>query len=219
MSNATPNFGTAFAFTWNIEGGYVDDDGGPTFHGITLSSYQAWLGPHAVATIAVLQAITEAQGEAFYAANYWQASRCDDLPPGTALSIFDMAVNAGCNRSGILLQELLGFTGAQVDGWIGPKTLSALDTLNPVDMDGMVRSLSKTAVKALQGALHVAADGIVGPKTLAAVHELTSPDLVLCAALYDAGVAYYASLDNPTYEAGWQNRAAARLNAAIAGVA
>jgi lysozyme family protein len=41
-----------------------------------------------------------------------------------------MGVNAGIWRSARLLQRALGFTGEEVDGSIGPKTLAAANRFN-----------------------------------------------------------------------------------------
>ena len=59
-----------------------------------------------------------------YQKNYWDRCKCDDLPSGLDLCVFDFAVNAGPSRSAKFLQRLIGTT---VDGGIGPNTLKAVD--------------------------------------------------------------------------------------------
>jgi lysozyme family protein len=49
------------------------------------------------------------------------------MRPSVDLSVFEMGVDAGIWRSARLLQQALGFTGDEVDGSIGPKTLAAVE--------------------------------------------------------------------------------------------
>lgn len=116
-------FPTALAFTLQAEGGFVDDPydpGGPTNHGITLTTYRDAEG--AARTVGDLQRISPDTVAAIYRARYWQPVRGDELPAGVDLSVFDMAVNAGPSRSVKLLQQALGCTE---DGELGPETLAA----------------------------------------------------------------------------------------------
>src|SRR5690625_897685 len=108
-------------FVRRWEGGWSDhaqDPGGKTNHGITLATYTNWRRSQGLPDPSAddLRAISEEEVEAIYQQNYWDACRCDDLPPPIALLVFDMAVNAGPSRSARLLQEALGVT---VDGIIG----------------------------------------------------------------------------------------------------
>jgi lysozyme family protein len=126
-SRMADTFPLCLAFTLKAEGGYVDnpaDPGGATNLGITLATYREWaddpvLGPRQLRDIAGTTA------RAIYRSLYWNPLRADDLPAGVDLSVFDMGVNAGIWRSARLLQRALDFTGNDVDGSIGPKTLAA----------------------------------------------------------------------------------------------
>lgn len=126
-------FDTCLAFTLREEGGYVDDPadpGGATNMGITLATYRQWsdnpgLGP------ADVREMTERTARAIYRSRYWNPLRADALAPGVDLSVFDMGVNAGIWGSARLLQRALGLTGEQVDGCIGPETLSAAAKFDP----------------------------------------------------------------------------------------
>ena len=78
------------------EGGYVNhpsDPGGPTNFGITLADYRRYL--ESAATAADVHAMKVADANAIYRAKYWNAQRCDQLPPGVDYSIFDYGVNSG----------------------------------------------------------------------------------------------------------------------------
>lgn len=126
-------FKRSLRFVRRWEGGWSDhkdDPGGATQYGITLATYTAWRRSQGLPDPSAddLRAITEEEVEAIYQQNYWDACRCDDLPPPIALVVFDMAVNAGPSRSARLLQEALG---VKVDGIIGPETLAAARAADP----------------------------------------------------------------------------------------
>lgn len=120
-------FAACLAFTLEQEGGFSDnplDPGGATCHGITLATLRTWTGDPVLGVQAVRD-ISPATVQAIYGADYWNRMRCDSLAPGLDLMVFDQGVNAGPARSVQLLQQALGFTGADVDGCVGPQTLGA----------------------------------------------------------------------------------------------
>jgi len=126
-------FKRSLLFVRRWEGGWSDhaqDPGGKTNHGITLATYANWRRSQGLPDPSAddLRAISEEEVEVIYQQNYWDACRCDELPPPIALVVFDMAVNAGPSRSIRLLQEALGVS---VDGIIGPETLSAAKAADP----------------------------------------------------------------------------------------
>ena len=102
------------------EGGYVNhpkDPGGETNLGVTKRVYEEWGGEKDMADLLVEDVAP------IYQKNYWDRCKCDDLPSGLDLCVFDFAVNAGPSRSAKFLQRLIGTT---VDGGIGPNTLKAV---------------------------------------------------------------------------------------------
>ena len=116
-------FDTAVAFTLCEEGGFTDDPrdpGGATNLGITLATLTHWRGRPATADDVRHLTITEA--DAIYQALYWHAMRCDLLPIGIALMVFDFGVNAGPGTSAGELQASVGVT---VDAVVGPVTALA----------------------------------------------------------------------------------------------
>ena len=124
------NFPACLSFTLEQEDGFSnapDDPGGNTNQGITLATFQSFTS-NPNATPADLRAMTATTRDTIYATRYWLPIRGDDLPAGLDLMCFDEAVNAGPARSVTLLQRALGFTGADVDGVIGPDTLGCADT-------------------------------------------------------------------------------------------
>ena len=56
-----------------------------------------------------------------YKKNYWDRMKCDDLPSGLDLCVFDFGVNAGPGRAAKYLQTLVL---TKADGGIGPNTLA-----------------------------------------------------------------------------------------------
>ncbi|MDO9707995.1 glycosyl hydrolase 108 family protein [Paracraurococcus lichenis] len=121
------------------EGGFVDnprDPGGATNFGITLrvlQTYRAALEGGSVRPLTAedVRALSQAEAREIYRALYWNAMRCDDLPPGIDLMVFDFGVNAGPGRAVSLLQRL---AGAKVDGAVGPKTLEAVRACHGPDL-------------------------------------------------------------------------------------
>ena len=59
-----------------------------------------------------------------YKKGYWDKMKCDDLPSGLDLCVFDFGVNAGPGRAAKYLQTLVG---TKADGGIGPMTLAKVE--------------------------------------------------------------------------------------------
>ena len=112
------------AQTLSYEGGFVDDPrdaGGATIFGITLATLRT-VRRNTRLGVAQLRALTRAQAETIYSNSYYLPVRADQLPAGIDLMTGDMAVNAGCETAGVILQEALG---VEADGAIGPVTVAA----------------------------------------------------------------------------------------------
>ncbi len=111
------------------EGGFVNDPadrGGPTNLGITQGTLARWRGKPVTAE--EVASLSEQEAREIYRARYWNAMRCDDLPPGLDLMVFDFGVNAGPGTSVRLLQRV---AGVREDGAVGPVTLGAVRLLDP----------------------------------------------------------------------------------------
>lgn len=131
-------FATCLAFTLQQEGGFSDDPndpGGATNYGITLQTLRNYTG-NALLTADDIRNIGMDTVRAIYQANYWQRMRCDALPAGVDLMVFDSGMNIGTGRSAEMLQEAAGLSGADVDGAIGPQTLAAVARVAPAAMIG-----------------------------------------------------------------------------------
>ena len=98
------DFQKALTFVLKWEGGWSDnpaDPGGATMKGITLGTYTAWRKAHGwpVPSKADLKAITDAEVQDIYWANYWLASGADKLSWPLSLLHFDAAVNTGVGQA------------------------------------------------------------------------------------------------------------------------
>ncbi len=123
-------------FTLREEGGFVNDPrdpGGATNMGVTLATLRVWRDdPHLGVTD--VRALTRDMVTSIYGADYWNKLRCDALPSGLDLMVFDFAVTSGTLRSAKMLQGVLGLVGSAVDGSIGPDTLHRAQTCTCADV-------------------------------------------------------------------------------------
>lgn len=116
-------FDLALPIILHHEGGFVNDrrdPGGMTNLGVTKGTLESVLGRKV--SEAEMRALTPATVAPVYRKHYWDKLRCDDLPPGLALCVFDFGVNAGPSRSGRYLQRLVGVVQ---DGAVGDRTVAA----------------------------------------------------------------------------------------------
>lgn len=118
------NFEPCLKFVLHHEGLWSDDPrdpGGATMKGVTLAVYREYLGRDASKD--ELRNIPDSHLHDLYRSRYWSKVRCDDLPAGVDLVVFDMAVNSGVGRAAKILQRCVGATE---DGVIGPKTMALI---------------------------------------------------------------------------------------------
>lgn len=119
------DFGAAFAWLIQDEGGFIndpEDPGGPTKFGITLQSLTEWRGR---ATPADVEALTFEDARAFYRQMYWDPMSLDACASDAcATCILDLSVLVG-RRRGILAAQAA--TGTKEDGSMGPVTLAAIN--------------------------------------------------------------------------------------------
>ncbi len=129
------NFENALEIILEHEGGYVNhpkDPGGETNLGVTKRVYEEFGGEKE------MKELTQEDVEPIYQENYWDKCKCDDLPEGLDLCVFDFAVNAGPGRAAKYLQTMIGTVA---DGGIGPNTLGALSRY--LDEHGVEETVEK----------------------------------------------------------------------------
>ncbi len=123
-------FRQAVEWVLEHEGGYVNDPadpGGETKYGISSRSYPDL----------DIESLTRDEAIEIYRRDWWQKYEYDRIrPPKLAVKVFDMAVNMGPTTAHRLLQKALvaAFEPVKVDGIIGPKTLGAVDVVDPDDL-------------------------------------------------------------------------------------
>ena len=119
------NFNDAIKLTLKWEGVVLTDDpddhGGLTIYGISKNAYP----DEDIVNLTIDRAIE------LYKQDYWDKCRCDDLPEGVDIFVFDMSVNHGVYRASKTLQYAVGATQ---DGIIGSKTVAATNNLHPRDV-------------------------------------------------------------------------------------
>lgn len=106
------------------EGGYVNhpnDPGGETKWGISKRSY-----PHVN-----IKELTRADAIEIYRKDFWNRVHGQELPREVAFSVLDGAVNSGMGNSVRWLQRAAGVGD---DGIIGPLSLAAIRSANPLDL-------------------------------------------------------------------------------------
>jgi len=106
---AASSYDEALARLLVHEGGYSNhpsDPGGPTNWGITIFDYRKFVNPNA--TAADVRSMPVDVAKKIYRDKYWNAMRCDELPPGVDYCIFDYGVNSGTGRAPRILRRLVG---------------------------------------------------------------------------------------------------------------
>jgi len=142
------NFEQCMGWLLEHEGGYVNhpsDPGGETNLGVTRAVYEQYAGRQVMD--GEMEGLTHDDVYPIYKENYWDRLRADDLPSGVDFCTFDWGVNSGTSRAAKALQRIIG---VEQDGGIGPMTLQAVASIEPVDIvdqmhymrEGFYRSLS-----------------------------------------------------------------------------
>lgn len=122
------DFNTAFERLIGHEKGFVIDNGGPTKYGISQRSYPEY-------TEDQIRNLTLDQARAHYVKDYWGPAGCDVVPDLVKFDHFDMAVNSSARGRPVtaikILQRAAGMPKAEVDGVLGPRSLLAMNSMNP----------------------------------------------------------------------------------------
>ena len=108
------------------EGDYADspaDPGGATRYGITEAVARA------AGYAGEMQTLPLTLARDIYRRRYWDALNADALPATLRYCMFDAAVTSGVRQSVLWLQRALG---VRADGVLGPVTLSALQSADPL---------------------------------------------------------------------------------------
>lgn len=120
----------AMKFTLAAEGKYTVDDGGPTMYGVTQSVYDAFRRSHGLPKQTV-RYITMTEVADIMQSQYWVPAHCEDMPDLLGIAVFDCAYNCGVAEA---IKMLQGCAGVVRDGVVGPLTIKAIDTADPVTL-------------------------------------------------------------------------------------
>jgi lysozyme family protein len=108
------------------EGGYANvkgDKGGPTNRGITLATFQSVYGK--AKTAADLKKLTDEQWENIFRKLFWEKCWGDQITNQSVANLLvDFAWHSGVATAVKRLQQVIG---AEDDGVIGPKTITAMN--------------------------------------------------------------------------------------------
>ena len=160
-------FDTCLAFTLHEEGGFLDnraDPRGATNLGITLARLRRFMREPNLG-IDDIREIPHATVCAIYLADFWNRARCDALPDGIDLMVFDHAVNAGPDRAARALQMAAGQKRSAQDGAVGQATLAHVAEADP---RGLLDALAETQ---RIGYRRMAAFGLFGDNWLARLNR------------------------------------------------
>lgn len=117
-----------------------DDPGGPTKYGITLATLSAWR--HKKCTAQDVKNMSELEAREIYRMVFYLEPGYSKLSSEILAAVMmDAAVNHGPSQATKQLQRALGFTKADTDGSLGPKTLAAVAVWPPLRL--AIRSLTQ----------------------------------------------------------------------------
>ena len=146
-------FESAFRATIWREGGYANDlsdRGGETYCGISRKFWPKWDGWPLIDAVKaknpldIDQALSENRTVShsvamFYKANFWKYDGVTDQP--IAEKLFDMAVNMGSEQAHRYIQRIVEVV---LDGKFGPRTLAAINAVDPHRLLFELRVISAT---------------------------------------------------------------------------
>jgi len=140
------NWQRAYKVIKVYEGGNVDhpkDPGGRTSRGVTQRVYDAYRAKNKKPKQDVYKASAPEISE-IYHDQYWKVAKCDELPSGVDLVVFDISVNSGPKRAYKILQAALrqrGNANCPVDGVPGMVTVQA--AIDDGDNDLLIAEMGK----------------------------------------------------------------------------
>jgi hypothetical protein len=129
----TSNFRRCLDIVWAQQRANADAPGSPggaTQFGVTLGLLRDWRQNQTLTDDDVRKLDRDEACE-IYRTRYWNVLRCDDLPVGVDLVVFDFGVDAGPGQAARALQQVVG---AQADSSVGPATVAATKTMSANDV-------------------------------------------------------------------------------------
>nr|WP_298797494.1 glycosyl hydrolase 108 family protein [uncultured Acetobacter sp.] len=182
-----------------------------SMRGISAPTMAHWLGSADLVTPQVMRDIDHKTFMAIAQAYYWRALNCGVLPSGLQRMLFDFGFNSGVARAARQLQEIVGLTGAGIDGNIGNKTLYAL-----LHCTGVERFISSEWSHVAQQEDGTTPHGSSGPfkMAMADIGQNTRLQIYALASLQEQ--AYRSFKGFPQNGDGWLDRLRWRVAASLA---
>ncbi|MDN7351780.1 glycosyl hydrolase 108 family protein [Acetobacter senegalensis] len=178
-----------------------------TKYGISAALMALVMGSVASVTQSTMQRLKMAQAREIATERFWQVMRCDDLPAGVDVMLFDFGFNSTPERAVKHLQRAVNIKAP--DGIMGPETLHSVENVSVYRIAPLI---SRDYAEQFQAWLGVSPDGQIGPLTLRAAREQQAHDVMLVYALASQQEAAYRSFKNfPIFGDGWLNRLEARV--------
>lgn len=146
------NYDQSLKYVLLYEGGYTNDPndpGGPTNYGIIQREYDAYRKKNGATTQSV-KYITKDEYSEIYRKQYADPVLFDELPSGIDFAILDYSINSGIGRAVKDLQRYLGFTGLDIDGGLGKKTLAAVGESMRKDGEKVIKDYCEIRLAFLQ---------------------------------------------------------------------
>lgn len=125
------NFNECFKLLMISEGGYSnhkDDPGGKTKFGITEQTWIDYNKSSFSRSNLRIADISQTMAKKVYKKEYWDKSKCEQLPPGVDYCVFDAGVHSGVPQSVKWLQQCVR---VKDDGIIGKDTLKECEYCLP----------------------------------------------------------------------------------------
>lgn len=142
------NYGKAFEKTIKHEGGYNDiqgDNGGPTNFGVSLRFLSLLYKDCGIGDFDNdgdvdkddVKKLTVDHAKEIYYKAFWLKQKCDLINDDeVAAKLFDLSVNAGLVQAAKLIQRACNqfSKGLTEDGKLGPKSIIAINSINPEEL-------------------------------------------------------------------------------------
>jgi lysozyme family protein len=127
------NFRRCLDIVLGYEGGFSQepgDPGGATQLGVTIPVLRDFRQDPTLG-VEDLKKLGRDEACEIYRTRYWNVLRCDDLPTGIDLVVFDFAADTNASRAAKMLQQVVG---AEADGSVGDATLAATKAMRSADV-------------------------------------------------------------------------------------
>lgn len=127
------------------EGGFVNDPsdlGGATNKGITIATYTTYRKSKGLPkpTVSDLKRMKDAEWLEIFKTMYWDKFRADEIQ---SQSVADICVDWLWMSGNTAIKRVQKVLGVKRDGIVGPKTLSAINSISPLPLFGMIKAERK----------------------------------------------------------------------------